>query len=110
MNQFESIEFARVRVRAASGATADDILAEVAALNRRGFTAEVSLAAPCADLVHRALTRLGARVRVETLDGWVSLAARDVDVYVVGPTRSAAATWRLLGRMQEQVSVPALNA
>lgn len=96
MNQFESSKFTMVRVRAASGATPAEVLAEVVSLSRLGVRADVSLTAPCAERLHRALARLGARVRVETLDGWAEQAARDADIYVVGPSRAVSATWRRL--------------
>lgn len=96
MNIFESSELVGARVRAASGATPDELLGEVNSLKRLGLNAEVSLAAPCSDVTHRALAKLGARVRVESLDSWVVQAVSDREIFVVGPTLSAAATWRRL--------------
>lgn len=82
------------RVRAASGASLEEVLREVVRLKNQGLAALVSLAAPLGDRELRALTEHGASVRVEPLENWVEATSHSDELYVVGPTRSAAATWK----------------
>lgn len=95
-------------LRAVSGAQADDIICQAQRLAQRAGRVEVSLASPCSEATHRALTSVGVVARVESLHSWIEGVQSGARAYVVGPGRASAAAWRRLAcELQEGTSCSA---
>lgn len=90
-------------LRAVSGAQAADIIRKAQQLAQNAKRVEVSLASPCSEATHRALTGVGVAARVEPLHAWVERIQAGAHAYVVGPGRATAAAWRRLVECDERV-------
>ncbi|WP_308492431.1 hypothetical protein [Microbacterium terrisoli] len=85
----------RVVLRASEGTPLRDVLRVLMASVRTGSSIDVSLSWPLSDRLHRALQRVGADVRVETVRAWGRRVSRGGHrLRVVGPRLSRSTVLR----------------